>query len=91
VVKKSETIKHTFFLKDIKVEIKTIRKKLQIEKEENQKIYRLIIILFGYPILQSLKNICIMASPRSSSKIFKNIQQTLVLKKSLCLLHMILE
>jgi hypothetical protein len=47
VVKKSETIKHTFFLKDIKVEIKTIRKKLQIEKEENQKLYRFINYYFG--------------------------------------------
>jgi hypothetical protein len=64
---------------------------LQIEKEENQKNYRLKINKIWYPTLQSLSNICIMASPRSSSKIFKNIQQMLVLKKSLCLLHMILE
>jgi hypothetical protein len=47
--------------------------------------------IFWYPTLQSLDNFSIMASFRSSSKQFKNIQQTLVLKKSLCLLHMILE
>jgi hypothetical protein len=56
---------------------------LQIENEENEKLYRLINYYFWYPTLQSLSNICIMASPKSSSKIFKNIQQTLVLKKIL--------
>jgi hypothetical protein len=56
---------------------------LQIEKEDNQKNYRLINYYFWYPTLQSFSNIYIIASSRRSSKIFKNIQQTLLLKKIL--------
>jgi hypothetical protein len=65
---------------------------LQIEKDKNQKHYRLIFLFFWCPTLRSLSNNYIMASPRSSSKKFqKNSTNALFWKKTLCLLHRILE
>jgi hypothetical protein len=50
-----------------KLKSKLKDKNQKLKKSENQKIHRLIRLIFWYPTLQSLGNICIMASRRNSS------------------------